>query len=99
VDTVDQPFVARLCSNGHTKVVAAQDISLAVQPGKVAMIMGSGKTTPLPMLGCLLKPTSGRSLISGEDVTALPERKRPGVRRRNFGLVYLKIILTNHTIG
>ena len=83
--------LTREYGTGHAQVTAAKDISLAVEPGEVVMIMGpsgSGKTTLLSMLGCLLKPTGGRLLVNGEDVTSLPERRLPHVRRKNFGFVF-----------
>ena len=54
--------VTRRFGAGATEVVAVHDISLAVSPGEVILIMGpsgSGKSTLLSMLGGLLKPSSG----------------------------------------
>lgn len=76
---------------GPSKVVAVEDVSLAIEPGEVVMIMGpsgSGKTTLLSMLGCLLTPTSGRLIVNGQEVTNLPEHKLPQVRLQHFGFVF-----------
>jgi putative ABC transport system ATP-binding protein len=76
---------------GATEVVAVRDASLSVAPGEIVLIMGpsgSGKTTLLLMLGALLKPSAGKLWVRGTLVSALPERKLPGVRLKQFGFVF-----------
>jgi putative ABC transport system ATP-binding protein len=83
--------VSRRFGNGATEVVAVRDISLSVVPGEVILIMGpsgSGKTTLLSMLGGLLKPSNGRILISGDDLTQLDESRLPDVRLRHIGFIF-----------
>ena len=56
------------------------DISLDVQQGNFVTLLGpsgSGKSTILQMIGGFLKPTAGRILFGGTDMTALPPNKRP----------------------
>jgi putative ABC transport system ATP-binding protein len=67
------------------------NVSLAVQPGELVLVMGpsgSGKTTLLSMLGGLLRPTSGRVLIDGTDITHMQESKLPRIRARTVGFVF-----------
>jgi ABC-type sugar transport system ATPase subunit len=59
--------------------VAAEEISLTIGEGELAVLVGPsgcGKSTTLRMIAGLTSPTSGRILIGGEDVTDLPPRRR-----------------------
>lgn len=59
--------------------VATDHISLDIEDGDFLVLLGPsgcGKTTLLRMIAGLLEPTSGSISIDGEDVTALPARKR-----------------------
>ncbi|ACI50658.1 ABC transporter related [Gluconacetobacter diazotrophicus PA1 5] len=72
---------------GHT---ALQDIDFEVHPGEILGVIGrsgAGKTTLLRCLSGLERPDSGRIVIEGEDITALPESRLVQVRRR-IGLVF-----------
>lgn len=76
---------------GKVQVNALNGLSLQVEPGEFISIMGrsgSGKSTLLNMLGCLDRPSSGSVLIDGTDVTKLPRRSLPRVRREKIGFVF-----------
>ena len=76
---------------GTTEVTAVRDVSLAVAPGEVVLIMGpsgSGKTTLLLMLGALLRASAGEIRLDGQLLSALPEDKLPAIRLRRFGFVF-----------
>jgi len=83
--------LGKIYRSGNVQVHAVRDASLTVAPGEIVMILGpsgSGKTTLLSMLGCLLRPDSGRISIAGRDVTDLPEQARAEVRRRYLGFIF-----------
>ena len=50
--------------------------------------VGSGKSTLLQILGGLDRPDSGRVLVNGEDIHALPEQQRAGFRSNDIGFVF-----------
>ena len=77
--------------SGHTEVRAVDDVSIAIDPGEMVLIMGpsgSGKTTLISMLGGLLRPTAGQVRIDGTDITALSEARLPKVRAQKIGFVF-----------
>ncbi|MBI5378821.1 MAG: ABC transporter ATP-binding protein [Nitrospirae bacterium] len=81
----------KVYAEGAETVEAVRDASLRVAPGEVVAIMGpsgSGKTTLLSMMGCLLRPTSGRIVIAGREVQALPERDLPAIRQLHVGFIF-----------
>ncbi len=72
-------------------VAAVDGVSFTVTAGEWLALTGpsgSGKTTLLNLLACLDRPTSGRIVIDGEDVGALPERELVRIRREKVGMVF-----------
>ena len=73
-------------------IVSALDgVSFEVKPGEVFGLLGpngAGKTTCLRILSTVLRPTSGRTIISGYDVANYPEqvRSRIGFMSNNTGI-------------
>lgn len=78
-------------SVGPAAVRAVQHASLTLEPGEFVLLQGpsgSGKTTLLSVMGCLLKPTSGRVYVCGKDVTDLGEDELPRLRLRHIGFIF-----------
>jgi len=83
--------LSKIYREGATELRALSDVSLNIHPGQLTLLMGpsgSGKTTLLSILGCILRATEGRLELLGEEVTALPERELPRVRREAIGFVF-----------
>jgi putative ABC transport system ATP-binding protein len=76
---------------GSAELRALSNIDLDIHPGQLTLLMGpsgSGKTTLLSILGCILRATEGRLELLGEDVTSLPEKELPRIRRGAIGFVF-----------
>ena len=75
----------------NNQVVALDHISLSVQKGEFVAIVGasgSGKSTLLHILGSVDKPTDGKVLIEGTDISTMNRTQAAIFRRRKVGLVY-----------
>ena len=76
---------------GGRRVLALSGLNLQVERGEFISVMGpsgSGKTTLLNILGCLDKPTRGKVILDGVDVTNLPEKSLYEIRRYKIGFVF-----------
>ena len=83
--------VRKVYGSGNNQVVALEHIDLSIQKGEFAAITGasgSGKSTLLHILGSVDKPTEGKVLIEGTDISTMNRTQAAIFRRRKVGLVY-----------
>ena len=83
--------VRKVYGSGNNQVVALDHINLSVQKGEFAAIVGasgSGKSTLLHILGSVDRPTEGKVLIEGTDLSAMNRTQAAIFRRRKVGLIY-----------
>ena len=87
---------SRTYQNGPVAVEALKPTGLSVAAGEYLAVMGpsgSGKSTLLHVLGCLDRPTGGRYLLEGRDVTSLSDRDLAAVRNKTIGFVFQRFHL------
>ncbi len=75
------------------------EIDFTVRPGETLAIVGasgSGKSTLLGILAGLDTPTSGTVRLDGEDIFALDEDGRAGLRQAKLGFVFQSFQLLAH---
>ena len=83
--------VRKVYGTGEGKVVALDKIDLSVPKGEFVAIIGasgSGKSTLLHILGSVDKPSEGKVLVEGMDISTLSPKQAAIFRRRKVGLVY-----------
>ncbi len=88
--------VARTYKSGAVDVEALKPVDLELQTGEYVAVTGpsgSGKSTLLHMLGCLDRPSAGRYLLEGRDVSGLSDRELAAVRNRTIGFVFQRFNL------
>ncbi len=83
--------IRKVYGTGTNQVTALDGIDLSVAKGEFVAIVGSsgsGKSTLLHILGSVDKPTAGKVIIDGTDLSGLNQSQAAIFRRRKVGLVY-----------
>jgi putative ABC transport system ATP-binding protein len=88
---IEMNGITRVFGAGDFGVRALDGIDLHVGRGEFLALMGpsgSGKSTLMNILGCLDRPTSGRYVLGGRDVSGLSEAELAHTRRHSIGFVF-----------
>ena len=91
MDMVQTIGLTKTYGSGENIVRALDGINLSVRPGEFVALVGasgSGKSTLLHMLGGLDRPTSGKVLIDGKELSEFSEDQLDIYRRRNIDFVF-----------
>jgi putative ABC transport system ATP-binding protein len=83
--------VTKVYALGQTRVQALSGVTLSVAEGEfmaVAGPSGSGKSTLLNLIGGLDRPTSGRVVIGGQDVSQLGDDQLSDLRAHRIGFIF-----------
>jgi putative ABC transport system ATP-binding protein len=85
---------------GDVVVPALRAVDLAIEEGEFVAVMGasgSGKSTLMNILGCLDRPTRGRYLLAGHEVSTLSRDQLATIRNRLLGFVFQNFSLLART--
>jgi len=83
--------LSKVYGSGETRVVALDDVTLALYAGEFTAIMGpsgSGKSTLMHILAGLDRPTSGYVDIAGQRLDELDDHALTLLRRRQIGFIF-----------
>ena len=83
--------LSKTYGSGENTVQALSNVNISIERGEFVAICGasgSGKSTLLNLLGAVDRPTAGRVVIDGADITRMSEEQLAAFRRRRIGFVF-----------
>jgi putative ABC transport system ATP-binding protein len=92
--------IHKVYHTGEVDVHAVRGVTLEIQRGEFVAVMGasgSGKSTIMNMLGCLDRPSKGRYLLDGQDVSYLERDQLADIRNEKIGFVFQGFNLLSRT--
>ncbi|HMV47044.1 MAG TPA: ABC transporter ATP-binding protein [Blastocatellia bacterium] len=97
---IELDHIHKIYKTGDVEVHALRGVSLKIHEGEFVAIMGtsgSGKSTTMNIIGCLDRPTRGKYVLDGVDVSGLSKDERADIRNRKLGFVFQGFNLLSRT--
>jgi len=88
---IELESIIKVYKIGSTQIDALKGINCHIEKGDMVSVMGpsgSGKSTMMNLLGCLDRPTSGRYMLDGMDISRLKEDQLAEIRNKKIGFVF-----------
>ena len=88
---IDIQGLTKIYDTGSIKVQALQSVDFHVEEGDFVAIIGasgSGKSTLMNIIGCLDRPTRGRYVLDGVDISSLNDGQLAAIRNQKIGFVF-----------
>jgi putative ABC transport system ATP-binding protein len=88
IQTLD---IRKIYGMGEISVAALDGVSITIDEGEFVAVMGpsgSGKSTLMNIIGCLDRPTEGRYILDGLDVSEMDRQQLAGIRNRRIGFIF-----------
>ena len=83
----------------YGELKALDNVSIHVDQGEWVAIMGpsgSGKSTMMNIIGCMDKPTKGKVLLDGVDISKESSKRLTDIRRDKIGLIFQQFHMVNY---
>ncbi len=88
---IEIEHLIKVYRRGKIEVIAIRDVSLKIEDGEMVMLVGpsgSGKTTFLHLLGGIDRPTAGKIVVNGENISLFNDKELTDYRRNRVGVVF-----------
>jgi len=88
--------LTKIYRTGKTEFKALSNVMLRIRKGDFVAIMGpsgSGKSTLMNIIGCLDRPTSGRIMLDGENISTVSDNELAMIRGKKVGFIFQKFNL------
>lgn len=83
--------IAKIYNSGESETFALRGVSLSISDGEFVAIIGpsgSGKSTLMHILGALDKPSRGKYIFNGQDISSMEDDQLADLRKNKIGFVF-----------
>jgi putative ABC transport system ATP-binding protein len=97
---IEIDHLTKIYGMGEAQICALCDVSLQISENEFVAVMGpsgSGKSTLMNILGCLDRPTTGRYILAGDDVSGLNKAELAVIRNHRIGFIFQSFNLLPQT--